>query len=61
MPITPKTGSLFHAETHDGFAYGGKTFAGLSEIATAITGTRWNGPRFFGLRSAAGREEPDGE
>ena len=35
-----------------GFAYGGKTFASLSEIATAITGTRWNGPRFFGLRSA---------
>jgi hypothetical protein len=36
----------------DGFAFGGKTFASLSEIATAITGTRWNGPRFFGLRSA---------
>ncbi|HEX2653258.1 MAG TPA: DUF2924 domain-containing protein [Xanthobacteraceae bacterium] len=35
-----------------GFVYGGKTFASLSEIATAITGTRWNGPRFFGLRSA---------
>jgi hypothetical protein len=44
-----------------GFAYDGKTFAGLSEIATAITGTRWNGPRFFGLRSAAGREDADGE
>jgi hypothetical protein len=45
----------------DGFAYEGKTFASLSEIATAITGTRWNGPRFFGLRSAAGREDADGE
>jgi hypothetical protein len=44
-----------------GFAYGGKTFASLSEIATAITGTRWNGPRFFGLRSAAGREDSNGE
>lgn len=44
----------------DGFAYDGRTFAGLSEIATAITGTRWNGPRFFGLRSAAGREDTDG-
>jgi hypothetical protein len=43
----------------DGFAYGGKTFANLSEIATAITGTRWNGPRFFGLRSAAGWEAAD--
>lgn len=36
----------------NGFAYGGKTFASLSEIATLITGTKWNGPRFFGLRSA---------
>lgn len=45
----------------DGFAYGGKSFASLSEIATAITGTRWNGPRFFGLRSAAGRDDADGE
>ena len=33
-----------------GFAYDGKTFASLSEIATLITGTKWNGPRFFGLR-----------
>jgi hypothetical protein len=37
----------------DGFAYGGKTFASLSEIASEITGTNWNGPRFFGLRSPA--------
>jgi hypothetical protein len=34
-----------------GFAYENKTFSNLSEIATLITGTRWNGPRFFGLRS----------
>jgi hypothetical protein len=39
--------------TADGFAYDGKTFSNLSEIASAITGTRWNGPRFFGLRSAS--------
>jgi hypothetical protein len=45
----------------DGFAYGGTTFASLSEIANAITGTRWNGPRFFGLRSAGGQENTDGE
>jgi Protein of unknown function (DUF2924) len=37
----------------DGFAYDGVTFPSLSEIATRITGTRWNGPRFFGLRTAA--------
>jgi Protein of unknown function (DUF2924) len=35
----------------DGFAYDGKTFGNLSEIAGLITGVRWNGPRFFGLRS----------
>ena len=34
-----------------GFAFEGKTFDGLSAIAFAITGTNWNGPRFFGLRA----------
>jgi len=34
-----------------GFAYGGQTYQSLSEIARFITGTRWNGPAFFGLRS----------
>ena len=43
----------------DGFAHDGKTFASLSEIASEITGTRWNGPRFFGLRSAPDREGAD--
>jgi hypothetical protein len=44
----------------DGFAHDGKTFASLSEIASAITGTRWNGPRFFGLGSSSNREGADG-
>jgi hypothetical protein len=35
----------------DGFIYDGETYSNLSEIAVLITGTRWNGPRFFGLRS----------
>ena len=34
-----------------GFAFEGKTFDSLSRIAFAITGTNWNGPRFFGLRA----------
>jgi Protein of unknown function (DUF2924) len=43
----------------NGFAYGGKTFGSLSEIASDITGTNWNGPRFFGLRSKTqGSDEP---
>ena len=37
----------------DGFVYDGDTYSNLSEIAVLITGTRWNGPRFFGLRSKA--------
>ena len=40
-----------------GFAWEGKTFSSLSEIALEITGTKWNGPRFFGLRSASCREQ----
>jgi hypothetical protein len=35
----------------DGFAYDGISYSNLSEIALHITGTRWNGPRFFGLRT----------
>lgn len=33
-----------------GFEYRGATYASLSPIAKLITGTSWNGPRFFGLR-----------
>jgi Protein of unknown function (DUF2924) len=36
-----------------GFIYDGDTYGNLSEIAVLITGTRWNGPRFFGLRPKA--------
>ena len=34
----------------DGFAWNGQTFGSLSQIARAMTGTNWNGHRFFGLR-----------
>ena len=36
--------------SESGFVFDGKTFASLSTIAFSITGTKWNGPRFFGLR-----------
>jgi len=39
----------------DGFAWNGKTYPSLSKVAFAITGTRWNGPRFFGLRDTPSR------
>jgi hypothetical protein len=35
----------------DGFEYQGRRYKSLSAIARAITGTRWNGPAFFGLRA----------
>src|SRR5271168_1772051 len=34
----------------EGFAWNGQTFGSLSQIAKAMTGTTWNGHRFFGLR-----------
>ena len=46
----------WNSQTHrvtvlnEGFAWQGETYDSLSQIAQAITGTKWNGPRFFGLR-----------
>jgi hypothetical protein len=34
----------------DGFAWNGNTYPSLSKVASVITGTRWSGPKFFGLR-----------
>jgi hypothetical protein len=35
--------------TDGGFLYAGKRYRSLSQVARAITGARWSGPRFFGL------------
>lgn len=49
----------FRGERHEalilaeGVSYRGGDYASLSEVARTITGVRWNGPRFFGLRGAA--------
>lgn len=63
----PKPGTRlireWHGETHvisvldDGAEYRGKRYRSLSEIARKITGTRWSGPAFFGLKSASGRND----
>ncbi len=37
--------------TGDGYVWAGKRYRSLSQIARAITGTRWSGPRFFGLET----------
>jgi hypothetical protein len=37
-----------------GFGYQGHRYQSLSEIARVITGTRWSGPAFFGLKKSRG-------
>jgi hypothetical protein len=39
----------------DGFQHRGTVYGSLSHVAREITGTRWNGPAFFGLRKGHGR------
>jgi hypothetical protein len=61
LPRRIKPGAVlvrhWNGQTHrvtvveNGFAYQGKPYESLSEIARLITGTRWNGPKFFGLRA----------
>jgi hypothetical protein len=47
-------GQRYEVEVVDGgFVHAGARYKSLSQIARVITGTRWNGPRFFGLRSQA--------
>ena len=40
----------------DGFTWNGKSYQSLFKVAFAITGSRWNGPRFFGLRDRPSSE-----
>lgn len=57
--VSPATGTRlvreWHGKTHvvdvldHGVSYEGRTHRSLSEVARAITGARWSGPRFFGL------------
>lgn len=66
LPKRVKSGSvlvrLWKGKSHrvtvfdDGFAFEGRVYNSLSEIARKITGTRWNGPKFFGLRPGKSEE-----
>jgi hypothetical protein len=40
----------------EGFLYRGAHYESLSEIARLITGTRWSGPLFFGLKAKSSNE-----
>jgi hypothetical protein len=39
--------------TADGFEFDGRQYSSLTRIAHEVTGTRWSGPRFFGLKGRA--------
>lgn len=64
-PSLPRNGTVlvreWHGTTHhvtivnDGFLWNGSTYRSLSRIARVITGTKWNGPRFFGMRAMNGQ------
>jgi hypothetical protein len=53
-PVSLTPGTVLGREW-DGFAWNGTTYPSLSGVARAITGTRWNGPRFFGVRDREGK------
>jgi hypothetical protein len=40
----------------EGYGYNRKTYGSLSQVAREITGSRWNGPAFFGFRKGVSRE-----
>ena len=44
----------------EGYAWNGSAYASLSTVALAITGTKWNGYRFFGLRERSHRQVGQG-
>ena len=39
----------------NGYEYQGSRYQSLSEVARLVTGTRWSGPSFFGLKSIPGK------
>ena len=44
-----------------GFEYDGRVFRSLSAVAREITGTRWNGKVFFGLKKSYGKKNGGGK
>src|SRR5271167_464530 len=70
-PLILKLGALLIREwqgrlervtvVHGGFAWNGATYASLSAVAFAITGTKWNGHRFFSVRRRECDDDPNRE
>lgn len=63
-PVSAKSGTRLLREWHgttyeatvldSGVLFQGKKYRSLSEVARAITGVRWSGPLFFGLKKKSG-------
>ena len=57
----------WHGQSHrvtvldNGYEYVGKRYSSLSQVARLITGTRWSGPLFFGLRGTHAKEHIDAQ
>ena len=70
LSLRPRTGVVLVREwggvTHqvkvieDGILFRSKRYKSLSEVARVITGARWSGPLFFGIKSAAAKEQIHG-
>jgi Protein of unknown function (DUF2924) len=68
-PTTLKPGTVLLREWHgtqhqvvvreNGIVFKGKQYKSLSQVAYRITGTKWSGPAFFGLRTSR-QEQTDG-
>ena len=59
--LTREYGGVLHRVIvlDEGVSWNGKTYDSLSKVALAITGTKWNGPRFFGLRDRVAADKDD--
>jgi len=61
LPVGTQLGREWKGERHDvevvadGFRYRSETYRSLSKIASLIAGSKWNGPRFFGVSPEAGK------
>jgi hypothetical protein len=66
LPSATRLVRTWHGTRHEvlvvdggkGFKYKDQTYSSLSEVAREITGSRWSGPRFFGLRTGTAAMAP---
>ena len=61
-PLIREWGGVKHqvVVVESGFSFGGQRYGSLSEVARLITGSRWSGPLFFGLKNRTTAGAGDG-